>query len=127
MVIGYGTQKKRDLTGAIVSVKSEEITKNPGSNPMEALQGKVAGLDITRASGQPGEGVTMQLRGTRSFSADGNPTFIIDGMPGDYSTLNPNDIASIEILKDASSTAVYGASGANVLSSSPQRAARKES
>ncbi|NPD81900.1 TonB-dependent receptor [Prevotella sp. PINT] len=113
VVIGYGTQKKRDLTGAIVSVKSEEITKNPGSNPMEALQGKVAGLDITRASGQPGEGVTMQLRGTRSFSADGNPTFIIDGMPGDYSTLNPNDIASIEILKDASSTAVYGASGAN--------------
>lgn len=113
VVIGYGAVKKRDLTGAVVSVKSEEITKNPGSNPMEALQGKVAGLDITRTSGQAGEGVKMQLRGTRSFTASGDPTFIIDGMPGDYSTLNPNDIESIEVLKDASSTAVYGAAGAN--------------
>lgn len=113
VVIGYGTMKKRDLTGSIVSVKSEDITLNPGSNPMEALQGKVAGLDITRTSGQAGEGVNMQLRGTRSFTASGNPTFIIDGMPGDYATLNPNDIESIEVLKDASSTAVYGASGAN--------------
>ena len=113
VVIGYGTMKKRDLTGSIVSIKSEDITLNPGSNPMEALQGKVAGLDITRTSGQAGEGVNMQLRGTRSFTASGNPTFIIDGMPGDYATLNPNDIESIEVLKDASSTAVYGASGAN--------------
>ena len=64
---------------------------------MEALQGKVAGLDITRTSGQAGEGVNMQLRGTRSFTASGNPTFIIDGMPGDYATLNPNDIESIEV------------------------------
>lgn len=113
VVIGYGTTKKRDLTGAITSVKSADITLNPGANPMEALQGKVAGLDITRTSGQAGEGVKMQLRGTRSFTASGDPTFIIDGMPGDYATLNPNDIESIEVLKDASSTAVYGASGAN--------------
>ena len=80
---------------------------------MEALQGRVAGLDITRSSGQPGAGVNMQLRGTRSLSSNGNPLFIIDGMPGDYATLNPNDIESIEVLKDASSTAVYGAEGAN--------------
>lgn len=113
VVIGYGAVKKRDLTGAVVSVKSEDITVNPGANPMEALQGKVAGLDITKTSGQAGAGVNMQLRGTRSFTASGNPTFIIDGMPGDYATLNPNDIESIEVLKDASSTAVYGASGAN--------------
>ena len=113
VVIGYGTVKKRDLTGAVVSVKSEDITLNPGSNPMQALQGRVAGLDITKSSGQAGAGVNMQLRGTRSFTASGNPTFIIDGMPGDYSTLNPNDIESIEVLKDASSTAVYGSSGAN--------------
>lgn len=113
VVIGYGTVKKRDLTGAVVSVKSGDITVNPSANPMEALQGKVAGLDITKASGQAGAGVSMQLRGTRSFTASGNPTFIIDGMPGDYSTLNPNDIESIEVLKDASSTAVYGAAGAN--------------
>lgn len=113
VVVGYGTMKKRDLTGSITSIKSEDITLNPGSNPMQALQGKVAGLDITKSSGQAGAGVTMQLRGTRSFTASGTPTFIIDGMPGDYSTLNPNDIESIEVLKDASSTAVYGSSGSN--------------
>lgn len=113
VVVGYGTVKKRDLTGAVVSVKSDDITMNPGSNPLQALQGKVAGLDITKTSGQAGAGVTMQLRGTRSFTASGNPTCIIDGMPGDFSTLNPNDIESIEVLKDASSTAVYGSAGAN--------------
>lgn len=114
VVVGYGTMKKRDLTGAITSVKSEDVVMNPSSNPMQALQGKVAGLDITRESGQAGSGVKMQLRGNRSFQKDsGNPLFIIDGMPGDYSTLNPNDIESIEVLKDASSTAIYGSSGAN--------------
>ncbi|WP_394707692.1 SusC/RagA family TonB-linked outer membrane protein [uncultured Bacteroides sp.] len=113
VVIGYGTVKKRDLTGAVTSIKSSDITQTPASNPMEALQGKVAGLDITKSSGQAGSGVNIQLRGTRSFTASGTPTFIIDGMPGDYSTLNPNDIESIEVLKDASSTAIYGSAGAN--------------
>lgn len=113
VVIGYGAVKKRDLTGAVSSVKNEDITLTPATNPMQALQGRVAGLDITQASGQPGEGPKLQLRGTRSFTASGDPMFIIDGMPGDYSTLNPNDIESIEVLKDASSTAVYGAAGAN--------------
>ncbi|MBE6332629.1 MAG: TonB-dependent receptor [Bacteroidales bacterium] len=128
VVVGYGVQKKRDLTGAIASVKTQEITINPSSNPMEALQGKVAGLDITKTSGQAGSGVNMQLRGNRSIpksSDDGSisnsdilsystqPLFIIDGLPGDYSTLNPNDIESIEVLKDASSTAIYGSDGAN--------------
>lgn len=113
VVIGYGTVKKRDLTGAVSSVKSEDIIMRPGPNPMEALQGKVAGLDITRPSGQPGSEVKMQLRGTRSFTASGNPLFLIDGLPGDYETLNPYDIESIEVLKDASSTAIYGSAGAN--------------
>lgn len=113
VVIGYGTIKKRDLTGAVSSVKSDLITLTPAANPMQALQGRVAGLDITKSSGQAGSGVSMQLRGYRSITASGNPLFIIDGMPGDYSTLNPNDIESIEVLKDASSTAVYGSSGAN--------------
>lgn len=113
VVVGYGTTKRRDLTGSIVSVKPEEITARPGPNPMESLQGRVAGLDISRSSGQPGEGVNIQLRGNRSFSADGAPLFIINGLPGDYATLNPNDIESIEVLKDASSTAVYGAEGAD--------------
>ncbi len=113
VAIGYGTVKKRDLTGAVTSVKSQDITMRPGPNPMEALQGKVAGLDITRTSGQAGAGVNMQLRGTRSFTASGNPLFLINGLPGDYSTLNPYDIESIEVLKDASSTAVYGSAGSN--------------
>lgn len=113
VVVGYGAQKRSDLTGAVQSIKRDDILVSPTPNAMEALEGKVAGLDITRESGQAGSGVNMQLRGNRSFTASGKPLFIIDGMPGDYSTLNPNDIESIEILKDASSTAIYGASGAN--------------
>lgn len=113
VTIGYGTVKKRDLTGAVASVKNEDITLSPTSNAMDALQGKVAGLDITRSSGQAGATPTVQLRGNRSFTASGNPTYIIDGMPGDINTINPNDIESIEVLKDASSTAIYGSSGAN--------------
>ena len=113
VVIGYGTSKRRDLTGAVVSVKPEEITARPGPNPMESLQGRVAGLDITRPSGQPGAALNIQLRGNRSFNASGTPLFIINGLPGDYATLNPYDIESIEVLKDASSTAVYGSAGSN--------------
>ncbi|SEA35864.1 TonB-linked outer membrane protein, SusC/RagA family [Arachidicoccus rhizosphaerae] len=113
VVVGYGTQKKKDLTGAITSIKADDVTLNPSGNPMIALQGKVPGLDITKSSGEAGAGVNMQLRGTRSLSASGNPLVLIDGMPGSYSTLNPNDIESIDVLKDASSTAIYGASGAN--------------
>ena len=113
VVVGYGVQKKRDLTGAISSVKSEDITVSPMPNPVEALQGKVAGLDVTRSSGQAGASSTMQLRGTRSLEASGEPLVLIDGMAGDLTTLNANDIESIEVLKDAASTAVYGSAGAN--------------
>lgn len=113
VVVGYGATKRRDLTGAVASVKSEEITARPGPNPMESLQGRVAGLDITRTSGQPGAELNIQLRGNRSFTASSTPLFIINGMPGDYSTLNPYDIESIEVLKDAASTAVYGSAGSN--------------
>ena len=113
VVVGFGASRRRDLTGAVASVKPEEITARPGPNAMESLQGRVAGLDITRTSGQPGSGVNIQLRGTRSFTASGNPLFLINGLPGDYATINPYDIESIEVLKDASSTAVYGSAGAN--------------
>ncbi|NLO69994.1 MAG: TonB-dependent receptor [Porphyromonadaceae bacterium] len=113
VAIGYGTAIRRDLTGAVSSVRSEEITLAPTVNPMEAIQGRVAGLDITKSSGQAGAGVAIQLRGRRSFTASGNPLFLIDGLPGDYSSLNPNDIESIEVLKDASSTAIYGSAGSN--------------
>ena len=113
VVIGYGTMKKRDLTGAITSIKSADIAAAPTSNAMEALQGKVAGLDIVKSSGQAGADVNIQLRGTRSIYGDNSPLFIIDGIAGSYNQLNPSDIESIEVLKDASSTAIYGSAGAN--------------
>ena len=113
VVVGYGTQKKRDLTGAISSVKSDDIKLAPVSNAMEALQGKVSGLDITRSSGQSGSTPNVLLRGNRSLNASSAPLYIIDGIAGSINNLNPNDIESIEVLKDASSTAIYGSAGAN--------------
>lgn len=113
VVIGYGTVKKRDLTGAVVSVKSDDILKTPTPNAMEALQGKIAGMDITRSSGKAGADVKMSLRGNRSINGSNEPLFIIDGLSGSYNDLNPSDIESIEVLKDASSTAIYGSAGAN--------------
>ena len=113
VVIGYGAVKKRDLTGAVASVKSEEIVKTPTTNVMEALQGQVAGFDITRSTGEVGAAMNMTLRGNRSIYGNNAPLFIIDGMEGSYDELNTNDIASVEVLKDAASTAIYGAAGAN--------------
>ena len=125
VVVGYGTVKKKDLTGAVSSVKSEDITLNPVSSPMEALQGRVAGLDIQRTSGQAGQAPTVLLRGNRSLvtpsvggsvaiaGASSDPLYVIDGIIGSISSLNPNDIETIDVLKDASSTAIYGVAGAN--------------
>ncbi|PTS97231.1 SusC/RagA family protein [Pedobacter sp. HMWF019] len=114
IVIGYGTVKKRDLTGSVVSVKGEDIAKVPSANPLESIQGKVPGVDITRSSGSASSGVNINIRGTRSITAGNGPLIIVDGVQ--YSSLqdlSPNDIASMEILKDASSTAIYGSRGAN--------------
>lgn len=114
VVIGYGTVKKRDLTGSVVSVKGDEIVKVAASNPMEALQGKVSGVDITRTSGAAGANVNVTVRGNRSLSANNGPLYIVDGIQySSYQDINQNDIASIEFLKDASSTAIYGSRGAN--------------
>ena len=113
VVIGYGTVKKRDLTGAVSSVKAADIVRTPTGNALEAIQGQVTGLDITKSTGEAGSGVNMVLRGNRSINGSNTPLFIIDGMEGSYEELNPNAIVSIEVLKDASSTAIYGAAGAN--------------
>lgn len=113
VVIGYGAIKKRDLTGAVASVKAEDLMRTPTSNVMEAIQGQVAGFDITRSNGDAGASMNMTLRGNRSVNATNEPLFIIDGMEGSFDELNPNDIASVEVLKDASSTAIYGSAGAN--------------
>ena len=113
VVIGYGTVKKRDLTGAVQTMKTEDIVVSPTSNVMEALQGKIAGMDITKGSGQVGSGVDILLRGSRSIYGSNSPLFIIDGLPGSYDDLSPNDIESIDVMKDASATAIYGSAGAN--------------
>ncbi|MEJ6981440.1 TonB-dependent receptor [Pedobacter sp. P351] len=120
VVIGYGTVKKRDLTGSVASVKAEDITRVPTHNAAEAIQGRIAGADITRSSGVPGASTNITIRGNKSIAtrdelaSRNGPLYIIDGFQGgDISTLNPNDIESIDVLKDASSTAIYGAQGAN--------------
>lgn len=113
VAIGYGTVKKKDLTGAVSSVKASEIRLSPVSNPVEAMQGRVAGLDIARESGKSDASSSILLRGNRSLTADSDPIYIIDGIQGSISNVNPNDIATIDVLKDASATAIYGSAGAN--------------
>ncbi|MCK7533220.1 MAG: TonB-dependent receptor plug domain-containing protein [Marinilabiliales bacterium] len=113
-MVGYGTVKKRDLTGSVSSVRSDEIVKTASSNALQSIQGKVAGLDVTRESGETGSEVNMTLRGVRSVNASNSPLFLVDGIEyGSTLDINPSDIASIEVLKDASSTAIYGTRGAN--------------
>lgn len=114
VVIGYGVVKKRDLTGSVSSLKASEIEKVASNNAMEAMQGKIAGLDITKSSGAAGSGINIDLRGNRSISASNNPLILVDGVEyGSTIDLNASDIESMEILKDASSTAIYGTRGAN--------------
>ena len=114
VVIGYGTVRRRDLTGAVGTVKSADIVRTPTFSPVEAIQGRVAGADITRNSGRAGGGTSIQIRGTRSVGGLGTPLYVIDGVQfGNIDDLNPNDIESIDVLRDASSTAIYGSAGAN--------------
>lgn len=113
VVIGYGTVKKSDLTGAVSTVKSGELTKIPSFSPVQALQGKVAGVQITSTSGAPGAGAVVRIRGTGTFGSAA-PIYVVDGVIlDDINFLNPNDIESIDVLKDASATAIYGSRGAN--------------
>jgi TonB-linked SusC/RagA family outer membrane protein len=131
VVVGYGTQLKKDLVGAISSVKSEELVLSSTPSLGQALQGRVAGLQITQNSAQPGGGLDIQIRGAASINASNAPLFVVDGFPiSDFTpngsgnvydsgtqnvlnSFNPNDIESIEVLKDASSTSIYGARAAN--------------
>lgn len=114
VIIGYGAVKKRDLTGSVVSVKGEEVKKVPAGNIMESVQGKIAGVDIVRTSGGAGANVSVTVRGNRSIIAGNGPLYIVDGIQYlSFQDINPNDIESMEFLKDASSTAIYGSRGAN--------------
>jgi TonB-linked SusC/RagA family outer membrane protein len=114
VVIGYGTAKKSDLTGSVTTVKAEQLLDKPVPNLTQALQGKVAGVDVSVNSNAPGAGAKVRIRGIGSINSNIDPIYVVDGVAGvDPNSINPNDIASIEVLKDASSTAIYGVRGAN--------------
>jgi len=134
VVIGYGQVESKDATGAVTSIKEEDFNKGVISSPEQLIQGRTAGVQITSSSGEPGAGINVRIRGTSSVRSNNNPLFVVDGVPlsGDdvsggvsdvgfgrtapknpLNFLNPNDIASIDILKDASATAIYGSRGAN--------------
>ncbi|MBX6361754.1 MAG: TonB-dependent receptor, partial [Acidobacterium ailaaui] len=135
VVVGYGTQKKKDITGAVASIREEDFNKGIVTSPEQLLQGKISGVLVVQNSGEPGGGMSISIRGASSINAGTQPLFVIDGLPMDDAPvingtgtieftptrspsnplrmLNPADIASIEVLKDASATAIYGARGAN--------------
>ena len=112
VAIGYGTMKKSDMTGAISSVDVDELSKRSTTNAAEALQGKIAGVNIQKAGGNAGAGVQVKIRGVKTFG-DNQPLYIIDGFPGDIDSVNPQDIASMEVLKDGAAAAIYGSVAAN--------------
>jgi TonB-linked SusC/RagA family outer membrane protein len=119
VVVGYGVQKKSDLTGAVASVTSDQLTKTPSTGAVQALQGKAAGVQVFNSSGMPGASITVRVRGINTitkkdeWSGVSGPIYIIDGVPGDINSINQNDIEHIEVLKDASAQAIYGSSGGN--------------
>ena len=115
IVVGYGTMKKRDVTGSISSISSKEIENKMATNVYEALQGSTAGVQVVSGSGQPGESSTIKVRGTSTFSSEGvSPLYIVDGAPMEsIDDINPSDIVSVEVLKDAASAAIYGSRSAN--------------
>lgn len=115
VVIGYGTQRKEAITGSVASVSSAKLMENPSSNITQALQNRIAGVDMQQTNTQPGAEMRIRIRGQRSLSASNDPLIVLDGIPflGSLSDINPSDIKSMDILKDASSTAIYGSRGAN--------------
>jgi len=113
VVIGYGVQRSKAVTGATAHVKGEDLAKLNTTNAMQALQGQAAGVNITSTSGQPGGGFKINIRGAGTIG-NATPLYVVDGViTGDITYLNPSDIASVDILKDAASAAIYGINGAN--------------
>ncbi|MBD0285617.1 MAG: TonB-dependent receptor [Flavisolibacter sp.] len=138
VVVGYGTQRKRDVTGSVASLRPEDFNKGVVTNPQQLMQGRVAGVNVTASSGKPGGANTIRIRGGTSITADNDPLYVVDGVPlalnnatrqsnigttalnvfnqepvNPLNSINPADIASIDVLKDASATAIYGSRGAN--------------
>ena len=115
VVVGYGTQRKEAVTGSVASISGNKMREVPAPNISQALQGRLAGVEMSQTSTRPGATMQIRVRGARSLSADNNPLIVLDGIPfmGSLGDINPNDIKSVEILKDASATAIYGSRGAN--------------
>ncbi|NVO31863.1 SusC/RagA family TonB-linked outer membrane protein [Hymenobacter lapidiphilus] len=115
VVVGYGTQRKRDITGAVASISAAQVAETPITRPEQILQGRVSGVQVTQTSAEPGGDISIRIRGTNSINTGNEPLFVVDGFPGagDLNSINPSDIESVEILKDASATAIYGSRGAN--------------
>ncbi len=113
VVVGYGSQRKKDITGSVASVNTKSFNSMPIANAGEGIEGKASGVQVI-ASGAPGSNVTFRIRGTGTIN-NANPLIVVDGVPSDapLNNINPNDIASIDILKDASASAIYGSRGAN--------------
>ncbi len=122
VVVGYGTQKKKDITGAVKSLSNDEFNRGIITSPQQLLQGKIAGVNVTSASGEPGASMGITVRGPGGLRTGSTPLFVVDGLPLDNSStgggdplsfINPQDIETMDVLKDASATAIYGARGAN--------------
>ena len=122
VVVGYGTQRKSDLTGAVSSIRGDKLREMPVVSIEQAMQGRMAGVQVQQTSGQPGAGISIRIRGVSSIAGGNEPLYVIDGLPqfnddvrgaNGLATINPSDIESIEVLKDAASTAIYGSRGAN--------------
>src|SRR5690606_20556471 len=115
IVVGYGTQRKEAVTGSVASINGAKMREIPSPNISQALQGRLAGVEMSQTSTRPGATMQIRIRGVRSLSADNNPLVVLDGIPfmGSIADINPNDIKSIDVLKDASATAIYGSRGAN--------------
>jgi iron complex outermembrane receptor protein len=112
VVVGYGTQRKKEITSAITSISSEQFNKGNINDVAQLLQGKVAGLSISKPGGNPNEGFEIRLRGLSTIGAGTSPLVVVDGMIGaDLNSIDPNDIKTIDVLKDGSSAAIYGTRG----------------
>ncbi len=114
VVVGYGTQEKKDITGSVALVQAEELESRPNTQLGSLIQGRAAGVRVASGSGKPSQGLSIRIRGTNSITADSEPLYVIDGIPTtDTRSINPADVESMTVLKDASSAAIYGAKGAN--------------
>src|SRR5690606_10789876 len=115
VVVGYGTQRREAVTGSVASMSGEELRDVPSANVTQALQGRLPGVELSQTSSKPGAEMQIRIRGVRSLTASNDPLVVLDGIPfaGSIGDINPNDIRSIDILKDASATAIYGSRGAN--------------